>query len=215
MIVFAPLHRQGHPMRTFTRASMLLAVSLLVISQFYRELPAQSDTRGSGARSGSGSQDDQQQGSGERQRPRSPEEFHEALWQFLTTGNSDYHRWDTLPGSPKDMYAGDSPHGAYLQLYANSVARGNAEELPHGSVLVVENYDDDQQTLLEITVMYRSEDYDTDHNDWYWIKYLPDGSVATTPPEDGSQPIAGRHSSCIECHAGADGEDYSFANDES
>ena len=52
-----------------------------------------------------------------------------------------------------------------------------------------------------------------EHGDWFWVKYLPDGSVARTPADKGNKPIKGRFASCIECHASADGDDYVFAND--
>jgi len=61
--------------------------------------------------------------------------------------------------------------------------------------------------------MYRSKGYDPDNNDWYYVKYQPDGTVAMTPPEKGNQPIQGRFQSCIECHSSADGGDFVFAND--
>ena len=152
------------------------------------------------------------QGSSTRTRMTS-EQFQSAFWNYLTKSKSRYRKWKAFPGSTTEMYEGASPHGAYLRLFANSKARKNPQELPHGSIIVKENYGADQKTLMAVTVMYRSPGYDPAHNDWYWVKYLPNGKVAKTPPDKGSRPIVGRFQSCIDCHDGADGNDYTFAND--
>lgn len=141
------------------------------------------------------------------------EQFQSAFWNYLTKSKSRYRKWRAFPGSTTDIYEGTSPHGAYLRLFANHKARTNPEELPHGSIIVKENYAKDQRTLKAVTVMYRSPGYDPAHKDWYWIKYNPDGSVAKTPPDKGSKPIAGRFQSCIQCHADAGGGDFAFVND--
>ena len=85
--------------------------------------------------------------------------------------------------------------------------------LPNGSIIVKENYGQDKETLMAITVMYRTAGFDPQNNDWYWIKFNPDGSVARTPDAEGGKPIAGRFASCIECHRSAGGGDLTFAND--
>ena len=157
---------------------------------------------------------DGQSGSRPRvERKLSAQEFQRRLWEYLTEGRSAYKSWGPFTGKNAGIYEGRSPHGAYLKMYANRIARQNPESLPNKSIIVQENYAGDQKTLTEVTVMYRTLGYNPDHYDWYWIKYLPDGTVATTPPEKGRRPIAGRIASCIECHASAVGEDYVFAND--
>lgn len=157
-------------------------------------------------RRGSGSRRD---GSGSRQQRRlPPEEFHAAFWNYLTQ-KSPYTNWPSWPDKP-GMYEGQSPHGAYLKMYVNQTAARDVERLPAKSIIVKENYAPDQKTLGAVTVMYRVEGYDPEHGDWYWIKYRPDGTVDQTP--DG-KPISGRFASCINCHEGSDGGDYTFAND--
>jgi len=79
-------------------------------------------------------------------------------------------------------------------------------------VIVKENYSPDRK-LVAITVMQRSKGYDAKHGDWYYAKYLPNGKIATTPPEMKSMPVAGRFKMCIDCHSGAAGGDYAFLND--
>jgi hypothetical protein len=137
--------------------------------------------------------------------------FEDRFWRWLQA--AQYKNWAPEPGKSGDIYKGQSPHGAFLKVYMNRTAAGRPQELPHGSILVKENYGKDKKTLMAVTVMYRNKGYDKDHNDWYWVKYNPDGTVAKTPPEKGSKPIAGRFPSCIACHEGADGNDYTFAND--
>ena len=66
---------------------------------------------------------------------------------------------------------------------------------------------------MAITVMYRTRGFDPQHNDWYWVKYNPDGTVARTPAAKGSKRISGKFKSCIDCHSGAKGDDFYFAND--
>ena len=67
--------------------------------------------------------------------------------------------------------------------------------------------------MKDITVMYRSKGADPQHGDWYWLKYLPDGSIARTPEKEGKKAIAGKVASCIECHSKAGGKDLVYSND--
>ena len=131
----------------------------------------------------------------------------------MTKSTSAYKKWGAFPGKTTDIYEGQSPHGAYLRVYANKAARSNPQRPPHGAILVKENYGKDKETLMAVTVMYRTNGYDPKHNDWYWIKYMPNGEVAKTPADKGSKPIAGRFMSCINCHEGSDGNDLMFVND--
>ncbi len=134
------------------------------------------------------------------------------LWNWLQ--GVKYHNWAPGPGQNGDFYPGESPHGAFLKMYVNRTAACDPANMPFGSIIVKENYGEDEETLMAITVMQRSEGYDAEHMDWYYVKYMPDGTVAETPPEMGSMPVAGRFPMCLECHSGAAGEDYVFANDE-
>jgi hypothetical protein len=63
--------------------------------------------------------------------------------------------------------------------------------------------------LMAVTVMYRAKGYDPEHNDWYYAKYNPNGTVAMK----GDMKLVGKPKGCIACHAGADGNDFTFAND--
>jgi hypothetical protein len=139
------------------------------------------------------------------------ETFEGKFWDYLKS--NAYENWAPAPGQSADFYVGESPHGAFLKMYLNRVAMGDPKGLPNGSIIVKENYDVDRATLKAITVMYRSKGYNPNAGDWYWIKYNPDGSVATTSVETGSKKIMGRPDGCIRCHGDADNDDFAFFND--
>jgi|SRR6516162_2922216 hypothetical protein len=145
-------------------------------------------------------------------RPQTPEEFHESFWKYLNRTESPYRKWSGVPGK-SDMQKGEEPHGAFTRTYLNKIAADDFEKLPLGSILVTENYDKDKKTLKDITVMYRSKGADPQHNDWYWLKYLPNGSIARTSEKEGKKPIAGKVASCIDCHSKAAGKDLAYSND--
>ncbi|HVC93115.1 MAG TPA: cytochrome P460 family protein [Pirellulales bacterium] len=150
-------------------------------------------------------------------RPKTPADFHREFWQFLTRGKNPYKKWTAWPESAEPR-AGEAPHGAFVKTYANAIAIKDTAALAHGSILVQEELDEDQKTLKSVSVMYRVKGTDPDHFDWYWLRYLPDGTVAKQPGKQpanqGGKPIAGKVASCIECHAKAGGDDLVHSNDE-
>jgi hypothetical protein len=120
---------------------------------------------------------------------------------------------NTLP------YEGVEPHGFVLEtLYGQATVDGHTGDLvvkrnygPEG-VAVPEVQANRGEHLAAVTVMFRrAEGYDRETNDWFWVKYLPDGSLDQNP--DGV-PLAGMigkgaDAGCIACHSGA-GEDFLF-----
>jgi hypothetical protein len=131
----------------------------------------------------------------ERLTPTNPGKF----WTLITQ-TTPYTNWSHWPGYP-GKYPGKSPHGAYLELYANDVALQAAKQgrdMPDGAILVKENYGRDQKTLLSITPMAKVKAYNPDAGDWFWAKYSTDGKVVA----------AGKVDSCINCHRS--GKDYRF-----
>ena len=152
------------------------------------------------------------EGSAKKEKEQS---FAQEFWKWLdkVEYKESFSPW---PGMKDEFLPGKSPHGAFLKVYVNRPVVQNPDDPPHKSVIVKENYIEDEQTkekkLVAITPMYRvKKGYDPENNDWYWVKYLPDGKVAKT---DDGMPIAGKVKSCIECHASAAGDDYIFTNDE-
>ncbi len=151
-------------------------------------------------------------GSGTRQSVMSGgESFEQKFWNYLV--RSKYRNWAPVPGKSDKMYEGESPHGAYLKMYLNRTAAGNVSDLPTGSIVIKENYGKDQRTLMAVTVMYKNNGYSPSTGDWYWVKYNPDGTVASKNTDKGPMSLAGRVQGCIDCHDSADGDDYAFFND--
>lgn len=176
------------------------AAAVLIAS--LRLVEAQSGSR----RGGSGTRRPGAGGSTQRRPVR--ESYESRFWNWLQS--VQYQNWSPMPGQTADAYPGESPHGARLKMYVNRTAASDPESLPTGSVLIKENYAEDGETLMAVTVMYRSKNYDPEHGDWYWVKYEPDGRVSRT---DEGKPIAGHVQKCAECHSAAAGGDFSFAND--
>lgn len=123
----------------------------------------------------------------------------EALWNYITQENP-YQNWEFWPGY-EGMYPGQSPHGAYLKLYANKAAIKAVragDPMPAGAILVKENYGKDKNTLMAVTPMYKVEGYNPEGGDWFWGKYGPEGKIMK----------AGKVGGCIGCHRTAENRDY-------
>ncbi len=123
------------------------------------------------------------------------------LWPYITETNP-YMGWGFWPGYV-GIYPGKSPHGAYLKLYANTVALKAAREgkmMPYGAILVKENYGKDKKTLMAVTPMYRIKGYNPDGGDWFWAKYDPSGKVLKS----------GKVKGCIDCHSMQKSNDWLF-----
>jgi hypothetical protein len=119
-------------------------------------------------------------------------------------------------------YEGTDPHGMQLETFYTTATIDGHE----GDLIVKRNYGpegvepdavlaDPAAHLGAYTVMYRREaGYDAENKDWFWVKFLPDGTLDQTP--DGMA-MAGRvakgmDEGCIACHVGG-GEDLVFTSD--
>ncbi|MBV2360767.1 hypothetical protein KUH32_13355 [Thalassococcus sp. CAU 1522] len=117
-------------------------------------------------------------------------------------------------------YDGVEPHGMMLETFYTTATVGGHE----GQLVVKRNYGPEGVSAEEVlsdpgkhlgayTVMFRREKgYDADNADWFWVKYLPDGSLDKNPA---GMRLAGRvakgaDAGCIACHSGA--ENYLFTN---
>jgi len=140
--------------------------------------------------------------------PQSDEEIADALWQQLTnesynTTNDEWAYWPGTTGKylPDSTLAGHVPHGVpeVFQTFVNSVGmtslNSNSFPLTNKAIIVKENYNISgaDTTLTFLTVMLKKNGYDADNNDWFWVKYNPDGSIA----------VSGKVPGCIGCHGGA------------
>ena len=112
---------------------------------------------------------------------------------------------------------GKAPHGAVVEATSKNIRfKGHL-----GAVHVKRNYGGTPaeaakmrtQSLMAITVMFqREQGYDSDNDNWFWAKYMPDGSLDKGPND---MPLAGRVAKgmdmgCIACHSKAEGGDYLF-----
>ncbi len=72
-------------------------------------------------------------------------------------------------------------------------------------------FDDPTKNLKIVAVMYQRENgYDPDDQDWFYVKYNPDG----TPQRNKKGVLmAGRAAKCISCHESAPGDDYIYSYD--
>lgn len=143
-------------------------------------------------------------------RPRQPttEEFAASMWRFINRDSASYRAWaSAAPAAPETV---DDPHGTGGKAYWNDVAAKDARQIPFGSILVRDEYDDAGRKLRSVSVMYRVTGADPKNGDWYWMQFDPAGSLMKSP-EAGNRPIVGRVASCIACHQKADGGDYVFS----
>ena len=145
-------------------------------------------------------------------RPQTTQEFADSLWRFIVRPQSPYTKWATVPISKVEH--AEKGHGANPKIYANPTAMQDLSAPPQGSIFVIDDYADDGKTRNNVSIMYRAKGSDPEHNDWYWLRYLPDGSIARTDDTPGAKPIAGKVKSCIECHDKAGGKDWVFSNDQ-
>ena len=143
--------------------------------------------------------------------------YSQELWKVLV--DAKFVGPDRIRSLP---YKGMEPHGVILEQLSTVIkVKGHT-----GMVFVKANYMGKGMTrskvvnepavyLKAITVMFKREKgYDTDNQDWFWVKYKPDGSLHTNPK---GMMLAGRvakgaPAGCIACHTGADGGDYLFNN---
>lgn len=138
------------------------------------------------------------------------QDYADQLWQTMT------ERSLAGDGAVQAFpYPGTDPHGMMLEtFYTDATVDGQT-----GTLVVKRNYGpegvtvdqvlgDREEHLDAVTIMFRrGQDYAPDSGNWFWVKYLPDGSLDQAP--DGT-PLAGMAQGCISCHASAEGDDYLF-----
>ncbi len=121
-------------------------------------------------------------------------------------------------------FEGKEPHGAIQQSYATDIvvdkrrARVIVKANHLGDDITEQDvYDEPNRYLKDYTVMFRhKEGYDPENNDWFWVKYSPDGTIDNGPT---GVAIAGRVGKktkigCIGCHRVFGGEDLEVLTSE-
>ena len=131
--------------------------------------------------------------------PDPPEPSASALMDYLE--EVDYREnWNLWPGLG-ERYSAREPHGALITTYLNPSALdalvGKKGIMPEGAIIVKENYTADGEFEAH-TVMYKRAGFNPDHNDWFWLKVLEDGTVEEE----------GRSEACQSCHGQVEVNDY-------
>jgi len=142
--------------------------------------------------------------------------YAKALWAAIEKGHlaPGPNAINTFP------YEGTEPHGAVLEtFYSKVTVNGHS-----GEVIVKRNYGpkgveveavqaNRKGHLGAVTVMFkRKAGYDTENKDWFWAKFLPDGSLDKNPK---GMMLAGKVAKgmkvgCIACHTAAPGGDMIY-----
>ncbi len=119
-------------------------------------------------------------------------------------------------------YTGQHPHGAILDTISGQIALDGRLH----DIIVKRNYggegvsisavaNDPMKYLGAVTVMLKRPGYDPETQDWFWAKYLPDGSLDKNPAGMllAGKVAKGKPAGCIACHSAAPGGDMMFLKD--
>jgi hypothetical protein len=121
------------------------------------------------------------------------------LWTRITA-ESDWDLWASWPGY-EGKQPGQSPHGQFHEIYIDNVLAGAlpiaSRVAPNGSIIVKENFDSNLKPT-NVTVIAKVAGYDSEHGDWFWAAFDPDGKVQAE----------GKVTLCIDCHSGMKANDY-------
>ena len=144
--------------------------------------------------------------------------FATQLWDVLVTAKM------VGPGMIRVFpYEGTDPHGMMLEtLYTRATVAGEEGDLivkrnfgPEG-VSATEVLNEPDKHLGAYTVIFRrAAGYDPEDKDFFWVKYLPDGTPDKTPEgmAMAGKVAKGMDAGCIACHNGAPGGDLLWTTD--
>jgi len=126
-------------------------------------------------------------------------------------------------------YTGQPPHGMVLETLESTVTVHSNQAGPQGDTgiaIVKRNYGGDGVSkesvsnspghfLKAVTVMFRRKGYDPDNQDWFWVKFKPNGELHVNPKNMklAGRVAKGKRQGCIACHTAAQGGDYVFNHD--
>ncbi|MEM9456014.1 MAG: cytochrome P460 family protein [Myxococcota bacterium] len=172
--------------------------------------PPPADSSSSGMADGSSSSD----GGGPPFGGQEDVDLANELWMTIGGATQDYANWAQITGL-EGVVDSAAPHADYAEIYINDVAEAD-DTFPDGSILVKENVTDEMgENIDAVTIMVRRDGYEPSAGDWFWAKYLPDGTLDMNA---NGVPLAGRvglggDMGCIPCHSGAMDDDFVFSND--
>jgi hypothetical protein len=139
------------------------------------------------------------------------------LWTAMV--NASYAGRDAIKSRP---YTGQHPHGAILDTIEGPI---NIDGKLY-NIIIKRNYggpgvsrdtvaNDPAKYLKAVTVMLKRPGYDPETQDWFWVKYKPDGSLDVNPAGMmlAGKVAKGKPKGCIACHSAAPGGDMLFLHD--
>lgn len=148
-----------------------------------------------------------------------PQDVDYAKMLWTTMVDAGYAGKDSIQSRP---YTGQHPHGAILDTFEGQIALDG--KLHH--IIVKRNYggegvsiatvsNDRAKYLKAVTVMLKRPGYDPETKDWFWAKYLPDGSLDKNPAGMmlAGKIAKGKPAGCIACHTAAPGGDMMYLHD--
>lgn len=135
------------------------------------------------------------------------------IWNKMKSDNYQ-ESWKMWPDK-EAFYNGIDPHGTLLNTYVNEVAYDSIvnekESMPFDAVIVTENYMFDK-SLEYITVMKKIKGFNPENNDWFWIKFKPNGAIMTEEKYGKTISLAGKVDNCISCHKNQFLNDYIYTS---
>ncbi len=142
--------------------------------------------------------------------------FAKDVWKAI----QGYENWKLT----SEIDKGQSPHGKWVRMFSTFVkVRGKSypiivKDNYGGRGVTVERIQKDSDAWLKaVTIILKREPgYDTDNQDWFWVKYGKDGSIEKGPKGTllAGRVAKGMKRGCISCHSQAGGDDYLFSNDQ-
>lgn len=134
---------------------------------------------------------------------QSDQDLANSLWQALS--EADLVGEKSVKTRP---YEGTQPHGKILEYLEQEIEIDGASQRAivkknyAGEAATIEKvWADGRDLLASVTVMLKQPGYDPDNQDWFWVKYMPDGGIE----------VAGKADNCIQCHQAAPGDDYIYS----
>ena len=131
--------------------------------------------------------------------PEWPDTTADSMMAYLE--REDYQSTWKLWPEKGEKYMTSGGHSVLLTTYVNPLAYaavvGKSGVMPPNAIIVKDNHTPEGE-LRGTTVMYKVDGYYPEHNDWYWLKVLPDGTVDVEGTPDG----------CVVCHAEVKDNDY-------
>ena len=133
-----------------------------------------------------------------------PDTTGRSVWAYLLAERYK-ENWSLWPGKG-EKFVGGEPHGALHTVYMNPIAsvalKDKVGSMPNGAIIMKENYSSDS-VLQNVTIMYKVDAFNPEHNDWFWGMVTAAGEVLREGKVEG----------CQSCHGARADNDYVLVGD--